>query len=266
MPDPFDAAEANAALRGTVFAGKLQHFPVLDSTQSRAIAEAQRGAESGQVYVTDRQTAGRGRGGHAWHSENDGGLYLSVLVRPALEADAVLRLSLATALAAQAAIVETHAARIDLRWPNDLVTAEPNSRKLGGILTETAMQPDGRLRYAVIGVGINVNQAAMPTDLEGISTSLRLQTGRSVPRAAVAIALLRALHDELATLQPDIARLLERFAAGSTWVHGKPVHVAEDEGYTGVTDGLTGNGLLRIRCADGTVRIVRHGGVRALAG
>jgi BirA family biotin operon repressor/biotin-[acetyl-CoA-carboxylase] ligase len=259
----FDTARVDAALRGTLFHGKLHHFLTIDSTNTRALADAQAGADAGQVYIADEQTAGRGRGGHTWHSEPDRGLYLTVLVRPTIRGNEALKLSLATGIAAADAIHAITSHSIDLRWPNDLVIAEDNgpSRKCGGILTESALTPDGSLRHAAIGVGINLNQADFPPDLNGVATSLRRAWGHTVSREELAIALLRALHAELAQLD---AALYDRFEQRSTWVHGKHVRVAEDEGYTGTTAGLTSDGLLRVQCDDGETRTVRHGGVREL--
>ena len=78
----FRIERVDEALAGTLFHGKLHHFTTIDSTNTRALADAQGGAEAGQVYIADEQTAGRGRGGHTWHSEPERGLYLTVLVRP----------------------------------------------------------------------------------------------------------------------------------------------------------------------------------------
>lgn len=260
----FSVGRVQTELALSTFAGKLHHFATIDSTQARALLDAQAGAEAGQVYIADEQTAGRGRGGHTWHSEPGSGLYVTVLMRPALKAEHVPCISLAAGLAAQAAVLSVCGLRIDLRWPNDLVTVGPGSRKLGGILTESAMQTDGSLRHAAIGFGVNLNQEQMPEELRNQSASLRMILGVGTAREDLLIALLRQLEDELERLTVKPAAVLERFASRSSWVHGKRVSVAEDEGYTGVTNGLTNTGLLRVRCDDGSLHVVRHGGVREL--
>lgn len=265
MSTEFSVERVNLALAGTLFGGRVHHFPSIDSTQTRALAEAAKEVEAGHVYLADEQTAGRGRGGHTWQSEPERGLYLTALVRPELPSHAVLQLSLAAGLAAQAAVRETTGIDLDLRWPNDLVVrvAGSASLKVGGILTESASTAAGVLRYAAIGIGINLNQAEFVDDLRATATSLRIAAGHAIDREALAVALLRALDRELGLLGTTPG-VLERFAAGSSWVRGKQVTVTEDESYTGVTDGLTVDGLLRVRTADGTVRTVRHGGVREL--
>ena len=288
---PFDLPAVDRALAATQFAGYLLHFPSIPSTQTLALDAANSGAQHG-VWIADEQTAGRGRGGHTWHSVPNEGLYLTALVTPPIPLPSAMRLSLLTAIAAQAAIAETTGFPIpgqatappdnpaapaqttpviDIRWPNDLLL---NHRKVGGILIESAATParDSRppmLRYAVIGVGLNCNQLAFPLHLDHLATSLRRESPPPAPpiaRELLLAAFLRHLDAELrhlvhssrnpaATPERDLNR-------HSTWLTGKPVQVPEDGGYTGVTAGLTPEGFLLIRLADGTLRIVRSGGVR----
>lgn len=254
----FDAATVNRALTGTRFARRLQHFSSVDSTNTLLLAAASEGAPEGTVYVADEQTAGRGRGGHDWHSIVGDGLYVSVLIRPPLPLREALWISLATGLAAQRAIHEAAELDIDIRWPNDLLL---NGKKCGGILVETAV--DGPLlRFAVIGIGININHAQLPPDLTSLATSLRIESTHSHSREKILIALLRALDLELTYLESNTPDLLERFTAASSWVRGKRVHVAEAGGYTGVTAGLDIHGFLQVAGDDGLQRTVLSGGVR----
>ena len=165
----FDLAALDVAIAGTAFVGQVQHFASVGSTNALALEAAQAGARVG-VWVADEQTAGRGRGGHAWHSAVGDGLYVSALIAPPLPMTMALWLSLATGLAARAAILEVTGMAADIRWPNDLLL---HRRKCGGILVETAV--DGAmLRYAVIGMGINVNHVGFPSELETLATSLRM--------------------------------------------------------------------------------------------
>lgn len=258
------------ALSGTRFCGRLNHFAVIDSTNSHALAQAQAGIAMGQVYIADEQTAGRGRRGHTWHSEPDRGLYLTVLVRPALRSNQTLALSMLAGLAAIHAIQQVSGLTVDLRWPNDLVVGTHPALKLGGILTEAATSSDGTLRHAAIGIGINLNQTEFPPELAAQATSVRQQRGQPVVREALATALLQALDAELCRMegaprpQDAIADIFSRFTSASSWVHGKRVRVEEGDGYTGTTAGLTQDGFLRVRCSDATERVVHQGGVREL--
>ncbi|MCU1322371.1 MAG: biotin/acetyl-CoA-carboxylase ligase [Acidobacteriaceae bacterium] len=264
----FDVAAVEAGIAGTQFAGRVLHFPAVSSTNVLALEAAQQGATGG-VWVADEQSAGRGRGRHTWHSVAGDGLYVSALVRPQLPIPMgrALWISLAAGLAAQAAVSESVGLPLDIRWPNDLIL---NGRKCGGILVETAVAPgedgaEAMLRYAVIGVGINLNHEAFPEELKGVATSLRIDRGEAVSREAVLSALLRELDGEIRGLVEEPGDgLLERFSAASSWVRGKRVRVDEGGGYTGLTDGLDSNGFLRVAGDDGTLHIVLSGGVREI--
>ena len=126
------------------------------------------------------------------------------------------------------------------------------------------------LRYAVIGVGINLNHERFPEELEAVATSLCIARGARVSREALLAALLCALDEEIRLLisgarsTDNDGGLLERFAAASSWVKGKRVRVDEGGGYTGVTDGLDGRGFLRVAGDDGVERTVLSGGVREI--
>jgi BirA family biotin operon repressor/biotin-[acetyl-CoA-carboxylase] ligase len=257
-----------SALIGTRFAAHLNLFPSVTSTNTLLLQAATEGAAEGTIFVADEQTAGRGRSDHSWHSASGEGLYLSALVKPSLPLRDALLLSLATGLAAASAVEALTDLKVDLRWPNDLLL---HRKKLGGVLVETASETgeDAPLRYAVIGIGINVHQRAFPPDVAALATSLDLEsTTRTSSREALLIALLRALDLELTHLESrsDANALLARFAERSSWVRGKRVHVPEQRGYTGTTAGLDSRGFLLVDADDGSQRTVLSGGVRGLAG
>jgi len=264
MSAKFDLGHVSAELKGTRFQSHITHLASVDSTNRLALEAAQSGARSG-VWVADEQTAGRGRGGHDWHSADGAGLYVSILVAPSLPMSQAMLLPLATGLAARAAIQEVSALTPDIRWPNDLMFER---RKTGGILVESASESaqsgvaSPPLRYAVIGVGINLNHTQFPPELRATATSLFLESGRTVEREPLLTALLVHLESELRSLDSSQSALLSRFAAASTWVSGKRVRVEEQGGYTGITRGLDRHGFLQVLGDDGVARTVLSGGVR----
>ncbi len=265
MSDTFDLAALDAALAGTPFAGHVRHFAEIDSTNTFAMQAGASGAPHGSVYVADAQTGGRGRGAHTWVSPAGSGLYVSILLRPALAPGDALWLSLAAGLAARDAVAFVTGVVADLRWPNDVLVG---SRKLGGVLTE--MQAEAtRVRFVVIGIGVNVHQREFPAELAGAATSLAIAAPQNVAtRQDLLVALLRALQGEVRGLTgPDAVaarqHLLARLEVASTWVRGKRVAVGEEEPFRGVTEGLDERGFLRVRTDAGTVRTVLSGAVRA---
>jgi BirA family biotin operon repressor/biotin-[acetyl-CoA-carboxylase] ligase len=261
--DPFDIPALKAALTRTPFAGNLRFFPTIHSTNTELMQAADAGAPEGAVYFADEQTAGRGRGAHAWQSPPGSGLYVSILLRPRIAPADVLWLSLAAGLAVREAVQQVTSLEADLRWPNDLLFGP---RKFCGILTELNAEVT-RVRHLVIGVGINVHQESFPEELSQQATSLRIETGKHWPRQEILAALLEAIHREATALTSDLAKatqsILTRLEQSSSWVKGKRVHVDEAEGYTGTTAGLDPRGFLLIQ-TDAALRTVLSGGVRQL--
>lgn len=268
MPD-FNLAAVEAAVTRTRFATHLHHLASTPSTSDLALAAARAGTQHG-VWIADEQTAGRGRSGHTWLSTPGDGLYVSALLTTPIPISNGPSFSFATAIAAQAAIAEVTGfpikEKIDIRWPNDLMLATPRgSRKCGGILIETAAA-SATLRFAVLGIGINCNHLSFPPELDLLATSLRRESPdptQSISREALLAALLIALDREIQSWSTPTAPTRDP-STFSSWIRGKQVHVAEGDGITGITAGLTPNGYLKVLATDGTTHIVRHGGVREL--
>ncbi len=264
VDDPLDLASLAEALHGTPFAGRVQHFAEIGSTNTHAMQLGADGSEHGTVLVADAQTMGRGRGAHRWSSPPASGLYVSVLLRPEISPGDALWLSLAAGLASQRAIDQVAGFAPDLRWPNDLLRG---SRKLGGILTEMQAEVT-RVRFIVVGIGINVHQREFPPELRTTATSLSIEAPSLLhARQSLLIALLQNLHKEFFGLTTDAPReaqhsLLVRLEAGSSWIRGKRVTIGEDGAVRGTTEGLDARGFLRVRTDAGELRTVLSGGVR----
>jgi len=248
-------------LRGTIFDGDIHHFYKIGSTNIAAMTAAAAGASEGSVFLAEQQTTGRGRGSNSWHSPRSSGIYCSVILRPALPPSDALMLSLAAGLAVQAAIRQVDPKTYpDLKWPNDLLV---EGKKLSGILTEMNAEAT-RVRFIVVGIGINVNQVGFPEDLDAIS--LHQATGREWSRVELVASLLKSLDREYREIVANPGAresILCRFAENSSWVRGKPVTVTENGGSVhGMTEGLDDRGFLRVRTAAG-LETVFSGTVRA---
>ena len=248
-------------LRGTLFDAEIHHFYKIGSTNTAAMTAAAAGAPEGSIFLAEQQTSGRGRSSNAWHSPRSSGIYCSVILRPVLPPSDVLVLSLAAGLAVQSAIRRTDSKiSPDLKWPNDVLI---DNKKVCGILTEMNAEAT-RVRFIVVGIGINVNQASFPEGLDAVS--LRQATGHERSRVELVASLLKSLDREYReVVQNPAAResILRRFAENSSWVQGKPVMVTENGGSVqGITDGLDDRGFLRVRTATG-LQTVLSGTVRA---
>jgi BirA family transcriptional regulator, biotin operon repressor / biotin---[acetyl-CoA-carboxylase] ligase len=260
MPDLLLPEILQPLLRGTIFDSHLHHFYKIGSTNTTAMAAAAKGAPEGSVFLAEEQTAGRGRGANSWQSPQSTGIYCSVILRPALPPSDVLVLSLATGLAVRAAIKQIDSrVKADLKWPNDVLI---DGQKVCGILAEMNAEAT-RVRYVVIGIGINVNQATFSKELA--ATSLRLVTGSEWSRVELVGALLKSLDREyrqmLNGVQPQES-ILRRFAEHSSWTRGKNVRIEENgAAFAGTTEGLDPRGFLQVRTEIG-LRTVLSGTVK----
>jgi BirA family biotin operon repressor/biotin-[acetyl-CoA-carboxylase] ligase len=166
----------------TVRLGKnLQAFQKIGSTNDRALLLGEKGAADGTLLVAERQTKGRGRRGRSWIASEGKGLTFSVILRPALTAEQAPSLTLGAAVAVALALEEWKV-KPRIKWPNDVYLG---GRKVCGILTETRGKQD-KIAFAVLGIGINLNQAAgdFPKELKGIATSYYRHKGKIIDRLA----------------------------------------------------------------------------------
>jgi BirA family biotin operon repressor/biotin-[acetyl-CoA-carboxylase] ligase len=263
-------------VRNTIFSGNIHHYETVTSTNELALEAAMQpphqgeSAPEGAVFIAEEQTAGRGRGKHSWSSDRGTGIYCSFLLRPPMSPSDALWLSLISGVAVQDAVKEVTGLQADIRWPNDMLLKD---KKFAGILTEMSSDTS-RVNHAVVGIGINVNQQSFPEDFRTTATSLRLESGKEWPRVAIAAALIRALDREYRALLRAMSSpirtpalrfepIIRRVESRSSYAHGKLVHVEEDGGYNGLTDGLDPRGFLRVQTDKG-LRIVISGSVRPL--
>jgi BirA family transcriptional regulator, biotin operon repressor / biotin---[acetyl-CoA-carboxylase] ligase len=227
------------------------------STQQEAQRLAHAGAPHGSVVVAGRQTAGRGRSGRPWLSK-EGGLYLSLVLRPALPLERFPRLTLLAGAALIEALLELGADAY-AKWPNDLLVPAQSEgplgpyRKVAGILCEAHSTARG-IEGAVLGVGLNLAAppGGFPPELERVAGALN-----AASREQALEAVLQALSRRLAAPADDeafasaLALLKERSAT-----LGRLVEVPE-QGLRGTAVDLDKDGALLVRTAAGErVRVV----------
>jgi len=181
----------------------------------------------------------------------------------------VIFLTALGAVAACDAVERTCGVRPQIKWTNDLVL---NGKKLSGTLTELSLEGEsGALQYAVIGIGVNCNNASedFPPEIREVATSLYLETGKRVQRAALAAALIEELDKLYAALQSgDTASYLTAYRRDCLTL-GHEVQLLWQDVKEKVTalDVDDQFGLV-VRRADGTVETIRTGevSVRGLYG
>jgi BirA family biotin operon repressor/biotin-[acetyl-CoA-carboxylase] ligase len=249
VPDVLAPTLLRKSLHQSPFGKRIYHFFKTDSTNSVAMRLGEQGEPHGTLVIAEEQTAGRGRGGNVWHSEKTNGIYMTVLLRPAIAPQQAPLITLVAGLAARDAIEEQTGLAPDLRWPNDLLFG---SKKFCGILTEMNAEQD-RIHFVAAGIGVNVNHERVPEELSEIATSLRIETGRIHSRVEIVARLLRHLDCYYNRfLNEGAEAIIARFSKVSSFARGKRVRITTlTETYTGTTAGLEPGGLLRVRRDDG---------------
>lgn len=193
-----------SSVAGTRFTDVEWHDEI-GSTNTELLDRARLGAAEGMVLIADLQTAGRGRRGRRWTAPPGTSLMMSVLLRPPPDRLPPARAALATlavGLAAVDACEQVSGIRPRLKWPNDLVIvggahhdeaagrdAAVHDRKLAGILAES-ISTQGLLSALVVGMGLNTSWPEVPAELNGVATSLNLESGAPVDRTLLARLVL----------------------------------------------------------------------------
>ncbi len=261
--DPLDPQQLEAELRRAGLPWAVDYSLQLDSTQSRAALLAQAGAPEFTWVIAEEQTAGRGRHGNRWSSAPGEGIYCTLILRPRCSPVRLLALTLAAGVAVREGLQRDSELALDLRWPNDLLF---EGKKVSGILLESSGDTQ-KLQYALLGIGVNVQQRQFPGDLATPATSLALALGRNMQRRPLLVAIARSFARRYRLFQQErYGELLAEFAAHSSYARGLQVTVGARGGpeqvYCGTTEGLDENGFLLVRTTAGELRTVVSGDVR----
>ncbi len=246
------AAAIQKALETCVVGRRVIYKPVVSSTMTVARREALSNAAEGTVVIAGRQSAGRGRMERVWVSP-PGSLALSVLLYP--RPDFMPILTMMAALAVSTAVKAVAGPETVLKWPNDVLIG---GRKVSGILAESGTY-SGR-NYAVLGIGINVNNPAAA--LGGVSypaTSLLEELGRQVSLVELAVSLLSEI-DRL-YVSNDRRAIYEEWRNRLETVGRRISLVTEDSVYQGVAESVDDDGNLRLRLDDGRLVLFAAGDV-----
>ncbi len=259
IPDILTPDMLKQRLKGSLFGKRIFHFFRTDSTNRVALELGHAGEPEGAVVLAEEQTAGRGRGGRAWHSERATGIYVTLLLRPKLAPVQAPLLTMMAGLSAHSAVQALTGLEVDLKWPNDLLV---RGRKLGGILTEMHAEP-GQIRFVIVGIGLNVNQEKFPGELADLATSLRAETGKPQSRMQLLVRLLHEFESDYNRfLREGVATVVARFESVSSYARGKRVRVTNGtESYVGTTAGLGPEGLLQVERDGGQLMTVIAGDV-----
>lgn len=238
---------------------RFQHFVTIGSTNDQLKILARQGAPHGTVLIADHQSNGHGRLGRSFQSSAGVGVYLSILLRPDCLPGELMHLTCAAAVAMCDAVEQAAGFRPGIKWTNDLVFGR---QKLGGILTELGFA-NGRVDYAIIGIGINCcqTQEDFAPEIRSIAASLSMVTGTKIDRSRVAAAMMDALQKMDKGLLTEKQEILRKYRENCVTIGQDISLVRGDEVRHGKALSVDDDGGLVVRFTDGTVQTVNSGEV-----
>ena len=218
---------------------QIKYYPSLPSTNTflMRLASSDSSPLLYTAVIADTQTAGRGRFTRSFYSPG-GGLYISVLLPCPPGSN---KLTLAAGVAAAEAVEDTAGISVRLKWVNDLICG---GKKIGGILCESSADAVG-IRYAVCGIGINLQQVPFPNDIADTAASVVQMGGYAQPEA-LAVALLNRLDAYTDNPEAIAARYRKRMAYTGEHV----VYTGAQRG-EGIMLGIDDDGRLLVRTRAG---------------
>lgn len=240
--------------------GKLTVLNETESTNILAKKAAIDGCAAGTCFVALRQTGGKGRRGKAFFSP-DGGLYISIVLRPELCAEDSVNITTCAAVAVCRAIETVCEKQTQIKWVNDVFY---NGKKLCGILTEASADLEsGGLEYAVLGIGINFchRSADFPPELQNIATALYEQTPPDNLRTRLAAEVINNVWR--LEKNPSAEDVLRQYKALS-FILGKQIQVLTNPPKNAVAIDINNKGNLIVRYDNGDEGIINSGEVSIL--
>lgn len=229
---------------------RIHYFPEIDSTMETARRLAREGCPPFTVVVTDIQTLGRGRLDRTWDS-GKGGLYFTVVTRPRLTPDTGHLILFAASWITAALFAEMYGIDARLKWPNDVLV---EGKKIAGMLSEMEADVD-RVRYANIGIGINMNNDVSRLDVP--AASVKALVGKPVLRRDFLARFLDAFEGCLD--EGNFPAILKQWKARSETL-SRPVRIVTvRETIEGIAEDLDDDGALRLRQKNGEIRRIAYG-------
>ncbi|MBM3834103.1 MAG: biotin--[acetyl-CoA-carboxylase] ligase [Verrucomicrobia bacterium] len=261
VPDVLHADDLLSRLGKTRVVGRdIRVFQETTSTNDVIEKLASDGVKEGVVVFAEAQSKGRGRLGRKWISPARKGIWFSVLLRPNLRPSEATRLNIAASTAVARAIRSETELHPQIKWPNDILMG---GRKVAGILTELSAELD-HVKHIALGIGVDANLTAsdFPADLRKQATSIKLEAGRNVDRAALATAVLRELDVDYGRISSGqfeaVADEWEELC--STLGHNISIRVG-DRLLQGRAESLDDDGALLLRTQHGRLERIVGGDV-----
>jgi BirA family biotin operon repressor/biotin-[acetyl-CoA-carboxylase] ligase len=229
---------------------KVHYFPEVNSTMEIAREKAQKGCPDFTVVIAGRQKKGRGRLDRTWHSD-EGGLYLTIILRPPISPVLSPRIGFAASLALVQTLRNLFGIAAVVKWPNDVLVGD---RKIAGMLSEMAAETD-RIHFINIGLGINVNND--PTSIEPRAVSLRQLLNHPVSRNKLLAALLDKFESHVGHYA--LENVIEQWKRYTDTIGRAVKIVTANDKFEGKAVDVDDSGALILQLCDGSIQKIIYG-------
>lgn len=243
-PDILSENELRSIRKTEWLGNRIYYEAEIDSTNTKAMKLAEEGAPHGTIVVTDHQKNGRGRRGRTWESPAGEAIAMTFLLRPKIDPNNASMLTLIAAMAVARGIEDETGLKAGIKWPNDVII---NRKKVSGILTEMSAQAD-YVNHIVVGIGINVHIDEVPEELKNIATSIFLELGIKINRAALIERICEYFeaYFEVFLQTEDLSAISKQYDAYMV-NRNQPVKVLDPKDtYEGTARGITTRGELLV--------------------
>ncbi len=243
-PDILSENELRSIRKTEWLGNRIYYEAEIDSTNTKAMKLAEEGAPHGTIVVTDHQMNGRGRRGRTWESPAGEAIAMTFLLRPKIDPNNASMLTLIAAMAVARGIEDETGLKAGIKWPNDVII---NRKKVSGILTEMSAQAD-YVNHIVVGIGINVHIDKFPEELKNIATSIFLELGIKINRAALIERICEYFeaYFEVFLQTEDLSAISKQYDAYMV-NRNQPVKVLDPKDtYEGTARGITTRGELLV--------------------
>jgi BirA family biotin operon repressor/biotin-[acetyl-CoA-carboxylase] ligase len=219
----------------TDFIGRsIIHFDELDSTNTYAKSIANKLDGEGQIVITEKQLNGRGRLGRQWVSQNNKGIWMSIILKPKINIEEISKITQVAAAAINLGLLY-HGVKTEIKWPNDIIL---NNKKTCGILVEMSSEKNisnttggSKINYVIVGIGINVNNDIedFPEELRDTATSIKIEESKEFKRNTLVADILNNFEKLYIDLNNnDFSKSLD-ICRKNSYVIGKEINLIKNQ-------------------------------------
>lgn len=235
-----------------LIAQKIVYFKSVSSTNTLA---KETECENGTLFIAESQTNGKGRMGRQWVSEENSGIYMSIVLFPEIPAGQINQLTLLAGLSVCKVLIELYGVDFKIKWPNDIVAY---GKKICGILTEGVIS--NNRSKAVVGIGINVNNKKFDDELSHKATSLYMLTGKPSRREIIINKIAETFEKNYNDFLNGKS-FIKEYENLCVNINHTISAIVESNAITGVAVGITDKGELMVKKEDGTTLNINSGEV-----